>query len=122
MYQADSTVVLGVHMSLEDSIENTTARARRTLRFDSPLFPANPHRRMILPAATAASLWGVTVCTWNRLYLTGKVPPPVMVSDDLIGWRLFELIDAKEAEAARAKRAKDIAAFKAANPKTNEAA
>jgi hypothetical protein len=89
------------------------------LNFDSPLFPSNPHRRMILPAATAAALWGVPLRTWNRLYLAGKVPPPVMVSDDLIGWRLFELIDAKEAEATRAKRAKELTS---GNPKVTQAA
>jgi hypothetical protein len=70
-------------------------------------------RRMVLPAPIAAAVWGVPLRKWNRLYLSGKVPLPIQISEELIGWRYFELIEAKAAEAKRAKRAAEIAAYKA---------
>jgi hypothetical protein len=70
-------------------------------------------RRMVLPAPIAAAVWGVPLRKWNRLYLSGQVPLPIQISEELIGWRYFELIEAKAAEAERAKRATEIAAYKA---------
>lgn len=47
--------------------------------------------------AEAAQLFGVSVSTWKRYVIAGRVPPPVRVGPGRIGWLESELVAVQQA-------------------------
>jgi len=62
--------------------------------------PADLARHRILDTKQAAAFRGVSVKTWRRLYLAGKVPEPIKISAAKYGWRVGDLIDLDAPRAA----------------------
>lgn len=53
--------------------------------------PADLSAHRVLGAAQAADLCNVSLAHWRRLYRTGKVPAPIMISTRKLGWRIGDL-------------------------------
>jgi predicted DNA-binding transcriptional regulator AlpA len=59
--------------------------------------PAAPEPALLLPAAQAARLCGVSPATWHRMVAAGRAPAPVRLSPGCVRWRRAELLGWTEA-------------------------
>ncbi|TXM72917.1 helix-turn-helix domain-containing protein [Methylobacterium sp. WL69] len=61
------------------------------------IFRLSPHRKVqmntrpVLPPRAAADMLGISLSTLNRLRLSGRLPPPIRLSERRIAWRLADL-------------------------------
>jgi predicted DNA-binding transcriptional regulator AlpA len=68
------------------------------------IHPNDLNRYQVIGAAEAASLAGVSLDHWRRLYRAGSVPRPLKVGLRKVGWRRGDLLDWLAERAAKAYR------------------
>lgn len=64
--------------------------------------PEGLGQERVLSAQQAAELFGISIATFRRLYWSGKLPPPIQLSERRLGWRVRDLLAhlSKRADAA----------------------
>jgi predicted DNA-binding transcriptional regulator AlpA len=77
-----------------DSVPADPGKARRDLpAAGRPVPPAPIVEPLLLAAASAARLCGVSPATWHRMNAGGRCPAPVRLSRGCVRWRAEELRD-----------------------------
>ena len=67
----------------------------------SNTLPEQFARDRILSAKQSASLWGVSIATWRRMYRGNAIPAAIRLSERRLGWRAGDILDALASRQSR---------------------